>query len=244
MEPLVYKRFYEKEQAIQIKELLVANGIVADLNVPRKALDEVFIGNDPSATAIELRIQGADFEKANEIILKFADYKLSDLAEDHYLFEFSNEELWDILKKPDEWSVQDYVLANQLLKQRGKPVTQDLLNNLKSNRMKELAKPDKGNPSLVLLGYILAFGGGLVGLIIGLTLVYSKKTLPNGERLHRYSKKERAHGGRIVLISLVVLPLVYFIQAQDAFQQLLANQMMYEYVNQTGWSCTPNLPRP
>jgi hypothetical protein len=58
------------------------------------------------------------------------------------LFNFSDEELFDHLAKPDEWLAFDYQLAQKILDERGKQVDKEFLNSLKKAKIETLAKPE------------------------------------------------------------------------------------------------------
>ena len=89
--------------------------------------------------------------------------------------EFTDEELYDVLLKSDEWNKFDYTLAQKLLSDRGKSIDEELLNSLKKQRLEDLAKPDEGQKPWIIAGYFLALLGGFIGLIIGLFSMDRKK---------------------------------------------------------------------
>ena len=71
---------------------------------------------------------------------------------------------------------------------------------LKKQPIKEPAKPDDGHKNWILIGYVMAFLGGLIGFFIGWHLLTYKKTLPNGDIVYGYSPVDRRHGQRILII--------------------------------------------
>lgn len=178
----IFRRFPTLELALEIKELLENNDIdvVIDDNVP--PVDVTFSGSTLQHK-IELRINEADFEKAEDILEQHSNAVLDEIDKDYYLFSFTDEELYDVLLKSDEWSSLDYTLAQKLLKERGKSIDKELLISLKKQRLEELAKPDDNQQAWIIAGYIFSILGGFLGLIIGYFLWTSKKTLPNGQKL-------------------------------------------------------------
>jgi hypothetical protein len=133
-----------------------------------------------------------------------ASSDLSQVDPDHYLFGFTNEELLALLAVPDEWSEFDYQLAIIILKDRGHEVSPEIVDELRQDRLRELAKPDTKNRVWIVIGYLLAAMGGLLGIIIRWHLATFKKTLPNGERVYDYSPRAREHGQRIGLMGTVM----------------------------------------
>jgi hypothetical protein len=105
-------------------------------------------------------------KKANKILDERADELLSDFNKEHYLFEFSNIELFEILSKPDAWNALDYKLAQQILKTRGQKIDEDLLNSLKQERMDGLSKPVKEQAFWVIDGYIFSLTISIIGIIL------------------------------------------------------------------------------
>lgn len=163
---LMFKKFTSLEQALEIKNLLNEYGIeslVAD-NVP--PVDITFSGSTLN-NQVEIQIKESDFEKANEVLEKNADLLITQIDKDYYLFSFSNQELYEILLKSDEWSEIDYALAQRILKERGEVIDEQKLNNLKNKRLTDLSKPEGNQKTWIIAGYILAFLGGILGAVIG-----------------------------------------------------------------------------
>lgn len=208
----IFRRFSDIEQANELKIALNEQGIetIVDDNSP--PVDVTFTGGGAINNKIEVRIKQSDFDKAELILEKIAETQLSDIDTSYYLFEFTNEELFDILLKYDEWNEFDYALAQKILKDRGKSVDKELLESLKKQRLEELAKPEGNQRPWIIGGYFFAFMGGFLGLVIGYLLFTSKKTLPNGEKVFSYAKKDRIQGKYIFYIGLVVFPTLLLLE--------------------------------
>ena len=207
----IFKKFSVLEQAKEVEQLLRDNNIdtiIAD-NVP--SVDSTF-GANPLNNEIEIRIKQSDFDKASKILETQVENLINNIDDDYYLLSFTDDELYDILLKSDEWSEFDYSLSKKLLKERGKPVDDELLKSLKLKRFKELAKPEENQKNWIIAGYIFAVLGGFLGLIIGYFLWTSKKTLPNGQKVYSYYPNDRKHGKYIFYISLIIYPIGFFIK--------------------------------
>ena len=210
----IFKRFPTLEQAQDLQQLLNdANieTIIAD-NVPPV---DITFGGSTLQNEIEIRISPRDFKKAEDLLLKQAETLIDDVDPSHYLFEFTTEELYDILIKYDEWGEFDYTLAKQILTKRGEKIDKETLETLKKKRLMELAKPEKRQGGWIVAGYIFAFMGGFIGVIIGYALWKAKKTLPNGTKVHSYSEKDQKHGFNIFLIGVIILPIVLLSKVFD-----------------------------
>jgi hypothetical protein len=212
----IFKKFPTLEQANELKELLKENGIASLLadNIP--PVDVTFSGNTLQ-NEFEVRIKQSDFKKAEEILEKNAENLIDQIDKDYYLFEFADEELYEILLKSDEWNAFDYTLAQKILKQRGKSVDKELLNSLKNERLRDLAKPEENQKPWIIAGYIFSLLGGFLGLIIGYFLWTSKKTLPNGQKVYSYSVNDRKHGKYIFYLGLIIAPTALLLKVVGQF---------------------------
>lgn len=144
-----------------------------------------------------------EFEKAELALLAKAERDHVDVPVDHYLHEFSDEELMEVLVKPDEWSAEDAVLAGVLLGQRGKGGSPATIELIRTARTQKLEEKEPFPRMFIVVGYIFAFLGGVVGLMIGWHINTSRSTLPNGTRTPVYEAKAREHGVRIFLIGAI-----------------------------------------
>ncbi|MBA3900715.1 MAG: hypothetical protein H0X62_10985, partial [Bacteroidetes bacterium] len=127
---VVFKKFSDAELAKETAGILSENGIKNLLSDNSPALDITFSGNTLN-NQVELKVIQSDFLRARDILAREAEKHLEELDKNHYIFEFSTEELLEILSKPDEWSELDFSMAKKLLKERGQDVSEDLINNLK-----------------------------------------------------------------------------------------------------------------
>lgn len=176
----------------------------------RTVLDNGQVAFDPSFANNQLiskfivKLRLADFERGSQVLTDLNQHALDQVAPDHYLFGFSDEELFDLLVKPDEWSAFDVTLASQLLRQRGRDISPDTLKLLRQHRVAELAQPAQDHKAWVKGGYISALLGGFLGILIGYQLYFSRKQLPDGRRMYAYSPTDRVHGMRIFVLGVVM----------------------------------------
>ena len=203
MEFLIFKKYNEKESAEALTSLLQAQGIAFEIVQDSENLD-VLYGANPSSKFYYVKIKSIDFPKANALLLDISNTNLDTVDKTHYLFEFTDDELFDILSKPDEWNALDYQLAKKILKERGREVSDEIIESLKKRRILELAKPDERNRVWIFIGYLSALLGGLFGIIAGWHLYTYKKTLPDGQRVYEYSEKDRRHGRRIFYLGIII----------------------------------------
>jgi hypothetical protein len=203
-----FRHFRIKEQAEQIGEILLDNGIQPYYKEVQASIDVTFADNNP----IEYWIQIAkeDMEKA-EFILNEQGQNVDAIPDGHYLLDFDDEELIDILKNYSDWNDTDYILARKVLLNRGVEYTDNEILRFKEQKIEELKAPEKGKSVLVILGYFLSLLGGLFGLAIGWNFWTEINTLPNGDQVLRYDDSTIKHGKAMVVISLTVIVLTVLI---------------------------------
>lgn len=99
-----YKSFGSTEEAAAYIDLLKEHNISYSAESPEQLLDSVIIGEGVLPKVI-LKIYSGDFMRVNSIIAQQIEQSADDL-ETHHLNQLDNEELREILEKPDESSVE------------------------------------------------------------------------------------------------------------------------------------------
>ncbi|MBD81521.1 MAG: hypothetical protein CL840_21565 [Crocinitomicaceae bacterium] len=200
---IVYRAFINQEEALRVASILKENNIEYQLADNRPSVDITLTGGASSELRIELKIKSDEFVAVDKILELDADKVLDDVDPDHYLFKFSNDELYEILLKKEEWSAFDFELAKKILTDRGEEITEEFLNSLRAIHLRDLAEPERVQKGWIVLGYITAVLGGWFGYGIGWYLWNFKKTLPNGDRVYVCSNEDRIHGRKIFILSNV-----------------------------------------
>ena len=213
---LTYQKFNEEIPALAIGEIMKANNIEYLIENTSIGFDATFANNE-FTKEYRIKIKKDDFEKADRLLEGITLTKLDEVEKDYYLFEFTDEELMEIITKRDEWNQFDFVLAQKILKDRGKEINSEVVTLLKKQRIKELAKPEEGQRTWIVAGYILAFLGGLLGIFTGWHLLTHKKILPNGDKVYGYTESDRKHGFYIFIIGVVFFVLWVTIRIGNYF---------------------------
>lgn len=199
---LTYQTFSNEDDAKALVALLEDHNITCVLKDTSVAFDQTFSNNDLNKV-FDVKLKRSDFEIADKLQFEESASQLNNIGSDYYLFEFSNEELKEVLMKNDEWSKLDYLLAQKILRERGLEVSKEYLHALNEQRATELAKPEESEKVWIIAGYVFAALGGLLGIFIGFHLLTHKKTLRNGERVYTYSTSDRRHGSRILTTAVI-----------------------------------------
>ena len=210
---VTYRSFNDKVLATELYEKLAAAGIPVAWESTEGQFDAAFSFNE-FANFYYVKIHVQDFEKAGTLLLQAAD-ETEEPPGDYYLFSFSDKELADVIKVPGEWNEYDRYWAQQILDKRGVPVEQEAWLQEKQERLAELEKPWELSKAWILGGIALLiaafyflhiiWAGGAV--FLGLYISFSKKTLPNGERVKAFSPADRFLG-RIVFITGLAIALL------------------------------------
>jgi hypothetical protein len=201
-ESLVFRSFYTEQEGISLLEFLKEHGIEGSIVKHRPVNDKIYIGEN-YYSEYHVKIKAYEFTKANEVLDSYISRNLQ-IDTDYYLHSFSDDELWELIEKPDEWNNQDIIIAKKILQDRGHTVSDTDIAEKKLNRIKELEKPEKEDRLLIILGYFFAFFFGFFGIFFGLLLLKLTKTLPDGRRVLVYEKKTRNHGKYILIIGLIL----------------------------------------
>lgn len=72
---------------------------------------------------------------------------------------------------------------------------------LKDSVSKMIIKEEKAGLGWLIPGYIFAFLGGYIGMIIGISLIVSKIKLADGTKVKKYDQESRTHGTIILILS-------------------------------------------
>lgn len=196
----VYRKFIYEDDALELMKILELNHITYELANNSSQLDSNF-GGDINTKQFELKIHWEDFNLVEKLEEELVKNEVENVEEDYHLFDYSDEELIEIVMKKEEWNKFDYLLAQKILKERGKEINPELLNVINKQRIKDLSTTEESPTWLIIIGYSAACLGGFLGIFIGGYLMYYKKALPNGDRVYGFERKDRSHGQNILIIS-------------------------------------------
>ena len=199
---ITYQKFNDSALANDLAELLDQHNIPYFIQEETSGFDPSLVMSN-AAVDYAIKIKSEDFEKVNELRKEYEEQNLDGIEKDYYLFSFTDDELMEVLTKADEWSTFDVVLARKLLTERGKNITDSDIKSINEKRIEDLKTPETGQSTWIIIGYICALMGGVLGLFIGWHLKSYKKTLPTGEKVYGYTENDRWHGRVIFYISIV-----------------------------------------
>lgn len=199
---ITFQKFDNTESAKELASALENNGISVQIEDASPPVDLTFSGNTLQ-NEIRVRVQQSDFEKANQVLEKEAEQLIDTVPDDYYLYEFTDNELIEIIEKQDEWSKVDFLLSQKILRDRGVEINEEKIEELRQKRIDDIRKPEKGHKGWLIFGFITALLGGILGIFIGWFHFTFKKTDPTGQQFYAYDTKTRRRGQQIFWLGLI-----------------------------------------
>lgn len=200
----VYDRFHNLADSKYLISLLQSNHIRFELEKPKQLVDAV-IGGDAPIPKVFVKISSRDFQRVNKLIEEdtlrlIQENKLN--LKGHFLHDFTDAELLDVLRKPDEWNFDTTVIARHLLQSRGVEFSEQQIDEMKATRIAEVRKPRQGSRAWIIALFILGLAGGFffhfLSLIIAFPMAYYYWTDvsidSNGNKFYTFDKQTRDLG--------------------------------------------------
>jgi hypothetical protein len=203
MEYQTYRRYKDSNEANLLIKQLELNGISYQIEDVSPIYDITFTGGTDLEDKVAVKIKSEEFNFVDKILEEAAVEDIQIIDNDHYLNEFTDKELLEVLENYDEWSKTDFIYAQKLLKNRGIEISTEEIEKLKEKKIIKLSMPEKGKAGWMILGYISAFFGGIIGIFIGHHLYKFKKQLPNGDKVYAYDINTRKNGFWIYYIGMI-----------------------------------------
>jgi hypothetical protein len=206
-----YRTYSSVEEAEAVAGLLRNAGIRTEIVNNRQPLGSIFVGTTLD-NMVELQIPSGSFKKADELLLNAVNSDINLLDKNYYLFAFSDQELVEILSKPDEWSEQDFLFAKEILKTRGVEYTAEELSVLKQKRIDLLSKSQSSAAGWLIAAFVFLlihiFTGillfGVLAVLSPLIVWRAKKVLPDGRKVPMYQQQSSQIAAILFFMSLMV----------------------------------------
>lgn len=199
---LTWRKFNDSMLAHASAEILGEAGIPSEIEDNSRLFEPSFAFNKVEQD-IALKLDPKDFQKADACMYAHYRQQVDEAPSDYYLYAFNDKELREIIAKPDEWGHFDYLLAEKILNDRGTAPSTEQVAQLYAHRKTALSQPATASNSMIIGGYIMAFLFGMLGIILGSTIAFQKKNLPDGSRVFTYDGESRSHGRIIIFIACV-----------------------------------------
>jgi predicted Rdx family selenoprotein len=147
-----FLNFNDEDLARFVAEKLKDNNVEFIVEKSKPLLDASLVDTSIDRN-IHIKLRRQDFQKGDQALEDYYKAQLTNIDSEYYLLSFSDDELKDVITKPDEWGHFNYQLAQKLLKERGHDIEESMLSKLKADRIKDLAQPEKASRLLLFFGY-------------------------------------------------------------------------------------------
>ena len=198
-----FRLFAEREDAERFIEGLLQGGFHPELRTTGQVFDVTFTAGVERETHVMLPVE--EFVKAEVWLEQQTTASQGDMPPDHYLTGFTDVELREVVRDADAWAPHDRAWARTLLKKRGRSIDDDEVSRIRAERLEDLRRPEKAGTGMLLAAILMVLFGGFVGIVIGWSMRYARKTLPDGGRMFRYTEADRRTGTYIMIAGSFLL---------------------------------------
>lgn len=213
-----YRSFNDKAVATELCRLFAENNIPFAWESTEGFFDASFANNE-LLNLYYVKIRQQDFSKADELLMNSVIKSDQQPVGDYYLFSFSTDELLEVLQSPDEWNAFDQYWAKKILKTRNVEINEEELIKTKIKKLEELKRPwivDKLWLFFAFTSWVVAFWFiniffAFAVLYTGGYILFSKKTMPDGQKVLAFSDRDRLLG-KITLIAGIALAIFILLQ--------------------------------
>lgn len=191
-----FKTFMSVTDAViadEMIKILEAHKIAYKLQDTSKDFDASFANNGAKDSFL-LMLHPNDFDKASEVLEENTKLEIDEIDPQHPLFDFSTDELKDVVKNYDEWHPADVKLAKHLLEKENIVVENSEIKEQQNQKKIVAHAKEKSSLLTLAMGYIFCLMGGIAGIGIAIFLMTGKRTMPDGTKKYIYSKSDRVHG--------------------------------------------------
>lgn len=198
-----YRHVESSDEIERIKTVFNENSINYEIDSPKTIIDESIIGKGllPKFT---IKLKEVDFQNANMLLEKNIHDNFDLINDFTHFNDLTTEELLQIIKKSDEWSIESVFASKRILESRGIQITEDKILELKEER-NEAIRQGKQASSIVQIGYFLAIVLGLylgtifivAGIAMGYYYSFGKSSDMFGQKYYVYNERSRRNGNFI-----------------------------------------------
>lgn len=207
----IIKKFRTEAEAQELASFFKTKNINSKIKNNIQNFDVTF-ANDTINNSYFVYVAEHDFANAKNCLLHYSEQLVQSISNEHYLFQFTNDELIDVLINAHEWNEVDVLLAEKILKDRRVEYSLDQINEERKAQIKELEVQKKLNNWTKTWVILVLLTLPLIGVIIG-TIFWTKSVqLPDGRKHLVYDTNSRKFGRIVVIIGAVLTALIILIR--------------------------------
>lgn len=221
----LYRKFENEDSLLEIIDIL------REKEIPFK-VENVTAHFNPSmlfpiSQEFDLKIKTEDFERVNELLINSVQESVAELPNDYYLYAFSDKELMEILYNQEQWGNYDIALARKILTDKKVTIDEASIESNKKQRLELLARPEDLALGWIIAGFVFALLGGVFAIIFGSYLMSSKKTLPDGNKVYRYSRFNQKLGFAMMLLGIIIVIVAVVLKLLNPYRFEFIYQLYY-----------------
>ncbi|MCI4670326.1 MAG: hypothetical protein MRZ79_19470 [Bacteroidia bacterium] len=205
-----YRIFQHEDDLLAFVERLELNDIPYETAKYASGLDHTYLGAGAGVEYV-LRIPQERFEQANMILEREAEADFWKLPPEYHLFDFSDEELKEIILNPADWYRKDVVYAGKILDRRGVSYSISEVRESIRQKSEEANKSRRANWGLLLISYLMLPASMFIGywpasfsVFSGIFLIFWKRTDDHGNTYPVFDKVSRMHGFALITLGTVI----------------------------------------
>ncbi|MCP4439397.1 MAG: hypothetical protein GY810_10695 [Aureispira sp.] len=191
------------DQARDLLDLLEKHEIPYRTGETGSAIDTTHT-NSPTLKRTYVMVQTKYFKKVNALQEEIAQDLIQDLGKDYHLYKMDDQELLDILEHQDEWHINDVLMAQRILGERGIKYSRKDIELMKQRRWIDLRQAKSVEAKKIGFAYLMAVIGGFIGIFYGMHYLSDKGYDPDGRSFYTYDENARKHGRQILILGIVV----------------------------------------
>jgi len=133
---VTFQKYNDKGYALELGTLLKENNIDYIIEESPARFTPTFVGNELEKE-FTIKIKKEDFERTEKIQEEIILKQLDTIDDDYYLLHYTDTELMEIVTNRYEWGQFDFLLAQKLLKERGKEVHPEVVELLANQQIEK-----------------------------------------------------------------------------------------------------------
>jgi len=204
-------RCRDAESVSETTDILVSNNIPYKMGSTASNFDITTIGTGSNPEVI-ISVRRADYAAARAAME--IEYLKIGLPENHYLLTSTDDELADILGKPEEWSSFDVAHARKIVGERG--IDESLIHQKKSQRIEQLKRGKRASNALVFFGWFFSLLGGIIGVGIAWSICFMRERAPEGD-FFTYDDVSRERAKPMFQVACVMTVIATFVHIYVIF---------------------------
>jgi hypothetical protein len=172
----VYDKFQMAEVAEPLIALLESNGILYELEQPGSLTDTLLVETPLTfAPKLILKLSPESFQQVDQLV----DQEMQNLIQsgeidlpEHFLTAYATDELWEVLRKPEDWNFDTRAIARYLLRSKGLDPSPEGIKAWQEARLHKLTTPQKVSKLEMILLLLFCLLGFLPQIGVGLYISF------------------------------------------------------------------------